>query len=245
MGQNNSTSNISYEGTPINILLSHHVLLKIFQYLSPGELCFDIAPVCKIFATLTSNDILWERFMNEKYKSEKNLKQLYISWVRRQTKLGLEDKVNLFYLSGYTDPITYINHFRFTFYLTGTEHGGKTTLVRTLTHRDPESTSTSTRFEGFSPNCEARVLLFVFSEASKRNEEMIIQQNYKNIHAIMLCFDITDLDSYEKSKTKLTEVSKCVVGGVVMVAVGTKTDSLENQRKVQQSEAKNYFSKLV
>jgi len=244
MGQTNSTSKFIYNGPPLTTLFTPELFLKLFQYLSPGELCFIIIPVCKLFSCLASKDNIWEKFVNEKYKNEKNLKNIYISWVRNQAKLGLENKVNVFHLSGETNPVSLTNQFRFVFYLIGSFTCGKTTLVHSFTGKNVtnESVSAYTTFT-IKEKCDARIILFDFHESDSANEQVLIKSDYKNTHAILICFDLTNAASYERSKETLKEISLRTIGGLAVVAVGTKAD-LVNQHKVHASEPKEYFSKL-
>jgi len=91
--------------------LSSELWIKIFQYLTPIDLCFTVPLVNKLFYQISADNQIWKQFIIQswaentiatnkkrsffikKSSSEKIFKLLYINWMREQVKIAIENKL--------------------------------------------------------------------------------------------------------------------------------------------------------
>ena len=83
-------------------ILPAELWFRCFQFFTPLELCFSVAPTCRFFSQLSSDDALWSHFAHPKWQlgqspvtnsnyitqasSFDTWKSLWLAWIRHQAR---------------------------------------------------------------------------------------------------------------------------------------------------------------
>lgn len=88
-------------------------------------------------------------------------------------------------------------------------------------------------------NCK----LQVWDTAGQDRFKCVVSSFYRGAHGVMICFDITDLDTFRNVDNWLEEIKRYCPENTPIFLVGTKTD-LESRRMVQYPMIKAYAEKM-
>jgi len=112
----------------------------------------------------------------------------------------------------------------------GKYSAGKTCLIDRLVHErflGPTSATVGAAFNAFDvaidPRGSKKLTLGIWDTAGSDRFEALTKMYYKDALAALVCFDLTDADSYERAKTWITRVSESEPN-CILVLVGTKLD---------------------
>jgi len=84
-----------------------------------------------------------------------------------------------------------------------------------------------------------RCKLQVWDTAGQDRFKCIVSSFYRGSHGVMICFDITDFDTFRNVDNWLEEVKRYCPENTPVFLVGTKSD-LQSQRMVSYSTVKTY-----
>jgi len=79
------------------------------------------------------------------------------------------------------------------------------------------------------------IKLQIWDTAGQERFRTITSSYYRGAHAILVCFDLTNRESYDNLKTWTSEIERYCTEGVYFIIVGTKAD-LEDKRELPQKE---------
>lgn len=92
--------------------------------------------------------------------------------------------------------------------------------------------------------CSKKVKLQMWDVAGAERFRAITSTYYRGAHVVMLCYDITDHDSFEHlERLWLPEVRKFGSEGLIISLVGCKSDLSEHRRQVSTEEAQDFALK--
>lgn len=114
---------------------------------------------------------------------------------------------------------------------------GKTSILEQFTNKHFEETYLPTIGIDFNVKTikvddTNKIKLQIWDTCGQERFRALTRSYYRNSHAIVLVYDITDRKSFENSKMWLKEIEKYVDTDVLMVLVGNKTD-LYQRRQIQ------------
>lgn len=87
------------------------------------------------------------------------------------------------------------------------------------------------------------LLLQIWDTAGQERYHSMLPMYYRNTHAAILVFDLTDYKSFVEMKQWVTELRRFVPTYVLMAVVGNKSD-LHEQRKIDTTEAQSYATQI-
>ena len=87
-----------------------------------------------------------------------------------------------------------------------------------------------------------KIKLQIWDTAGQERFRTITTSYYKGAHAILICFDITDRNSFEHIRNWMVDIDKFAKEGVLRVLVGNKCD-LENTRQIRKEEGEEIANK--
>ena len=87
-----------------------------------------------------------------------------------------------------------------------------------------------------------KIKLQIWDTAGQERFRTITTSYYKGAHAILVCFDITDRESFVHIRNWMADIDKFAKEGVLRILVGNKCD-LENSRQVRTEEGKEIANK--
>ncbi|CAK5050325.1 unnamed protein product [Meloidogyne enterolobii] len=82
-----------------------------------------------------------------------------------------------------------------------------------------------------------RIKLQIWDTGGQERFRTITQSYYRSANGIILCYDLTSLESFNSPQKWIDDVAKFAVPNVAKILVGTKADLAEEQRKVEIEEA--------
>lgn len=85
--------------------------------------------------------------------------------------------------------------------------------------------------------------LFIWDTSGQERFKAITKTYYKGINAVIICFDLTNINSYDNVVLWLEEINKEKLVNPVLILVGTKADLVES-RVIPKAEAL-YLAKLL
>ena len=133
----------------------------------------------------------------------------------------------------------------FKFLLVGNSSVGKTSLVRRFCRDDFEENNQSTISVEFMTsvikmdNGGAPVKLQIWDTAGQEQYHSLVKSYYRNAVGVILCFSLTDHDSFEMIEEWYRDVIDSCNPKAVVVLVGNKCD-LKEEKRVTDAEAKNF-----
>ena len=89
---------------------------------------------------------------------------------------------------------------------------------------------------------ERLIKMQIWDTAGHEKFRTITTSYYKNAHAIIILYDITELSSFEHIKNWMIEIDKFGKQGVLKIIAGNKKD-LEEKRQVSKEMAESYAEK--
>ena len=87
-----------------------------------------------------------------------------------------------------------------------------------------------------------KIKLQIWDTAGQERFRTITTSYYKGAHAILICFDITDRESFEHIRNWMADIDKFAKEGVLRILVGNKCD-LEHARQVRKEEGNEIANK--
>ena len=69
-----------------------------------------------------------------------------------------------------------------------------------------------------------KIKLQIWDTAGQERFRTITTSYYKGAHAILICFDITDRESFEHIRNWMADIDKFAKEGVLRILVGNKCD---------------------
>ena len=87
-----------------------------------------------------------------------------------------------------------------------------------------------------------KIKLQIWDTAGQERFRTITTSYYKGAHAILICFDITDRDSFVHVRNWMADIDKFAKEGVLRILVGNKCD-LDNARQVRAEEGTEIANK--
>ena len=87
-----------------------------------------------------------------------------------------------------------------------------------------------------------KIKLQIWDTAGQERFRTITTSYYKGAHAILICFDITDRESFEHIRNWMADIDKFAKEGVLRILVGNKCD-LEHERQVRKEEGNEIANK--
>ena len=87
-----------------------------------------------------------------------------------------------------------------------------------------------------------KIKLQIWDTAGQERFRTITTSYYKGAHAILICFDITDRESFEHIRNWMADIDKFAKDGVLRILVGNKCD-LEQSRQVRKEEGNEIANK--
>ena len=87
-----------------------------------------------------------------------------------------------------------------------------------------------------------KIKLQIWDTAGHEKFRTITTSYYKGAHAIIICFDITDRQSFEHIRNWMADIDKFAKEGVLRILVGNKCD-LEHVRQVRKEEGTEIANK--
>ena len=87
-----------------------------------------------------------------------------------------------------------------------------------------------------------KIKLQIGDTAGQERFRTITTSYYKGAHAILICFDITDRESFEHIRNWMADIDKFAKEGVLRILVGNKCD-LEHERQVRKEEGNEIANK--
>ncbi len=87
-----------------------------------------------------------------------------------------------------------------------------------------------------------KIKLQIWDTAGQERFRTITTSYYKGAHAILICFDITDRESFLHIRNWMADIDKFAKEGVLRILVGNKCD-LEQSRQVRKEEANEIANK--
>ena len=87
-----------------------------------------------------------------------------------------------------------------------------------------------------------KIKLQIWDTAGQERFRTITTSYYKGAHAILICFDITDRESFDHIRNWMADIDKFAKEGVLRILVGNKCD-LENSRQVRKEEGNEIANK--
>lgn len=114
---------------------------------------------------------------------------------------------------------------------------GKTSILDQFTNKHFESSYLSTigiDFNVKTVNVDdtTKIKLQIWDTCGQERFRALTRSYYRNSHAIVVVYDITDRKSFESAKMWLKEMDQHVDSDVLIVLVGNKTD-LYHERQIQ------------
>jgi len=215
------------------VIFADEIWLKIFQYLTPEDLFFCIPLVCKHLYQISKDNAIWVRFGSQDWNSEKNIKAMYLKWVREQVDNHLK-KINpliflqevLHHVKVNKIMISYKN-----FLCVGDGGVGKSSLL--LRYVDDTFTGSYISTIGVDfkiknlqlQEKDLKMKLQIWDTGNGRERyRAITKAYYRGVHAILICFDTTDKKSLDTVKRWYESSISNAVKEVTIVVVGTKCD---------------------
>lgn len=130
--------------------------------------------------------------------------------------------------------------------LVGDTQVGKTCLVSRLTTGVFRGSSAATVGAAFQDHCistdRGTVSMQIWDTAGQEKYRSLAPMYYRNAHAAVLVFDITNTPSYEALEQWASEISEKSSGDIRMFIVGNKCD-LTEQRKITEEDAREFTFK--
>ena len=87
-----------------------------------------------------------------------------------------------------------------------------------------------------------KIKLQIWDTAGQERFRTLTTSYYKGAHAILICFDITDRESFEHIRNWMADIDKFAKEGVLRILVGNKCD-LEHVRQVRKEEGNEIANK--
>ena len=87
-----------------------------------------------------------------------------------------------------------------------------------------------------------KIKLQIWDTAGQERFRTITTSYYKGAHAILICFDITDRESFDHIRNWMADIDKFGKEGVLRILVGNKCD-LEHARQVRKEEGNEIANK--
>ena len=87
-----------------------------------------------------------------------------------------------------------------------------------------------------------KIKLQIWDTAGTERFRTITTSYYKGAHAILICFDITDRESFEHIRNWMADIDKFAKEGVLRILVGNKCD-LEHARQIKKEEGNEIANK--
>ncbi len=87
-----------------------------------------------------------------------------------------------------------------------------------------------------------KIKLQIWDTAGQERFRTITTSYYKGAHAILICFDITDRESFEHIRNWMADIDKFAKEGVLRILVGNKCD-LEHARQIRKEEGNEIANK--
>jgi len=211
------------------VYFADEIWLKIFQYLTPEDLFFCIPLVCKHLYQISKDNAIWVRFGSQDWNSEKNIKAMYLKWVREQVDNYLKNKPSYLSTRGATPHKDY--DLLQKFLCVGDSGVGKSCLLLRYaddTFNDSYMSTIGIDFKIKNLNLQERDLnmkLQIWDTGNSRERyRAITKAYYRGAHAILICFDTTDNKSLDTVKKWYESSISNAVKEVIIVVVGTKCD---------------------
>lgn len=231
------------------VIFADEIWVKIFQYLTLEDLFFCIPNVCKHFYQISKDNAIWEPFGSKDWKNEKNIKAMYLKWVREQVDNHLKNKFNYFTPRGVPprdDKQDY--DLMQKFLVVGDSGVGKSCLLLRYADDTFVSHFISTIGVDFKikklkiQERDLNVKLQIWDTGTGRERfRTITTSYYRNAHAILVCFDTSNNKSLDNVKRWYDSAIANANSEVTIVAVGTKCD-IRNAEVV--NEVENYCKSL-
>ena len=243
--------------------LPPELLVHIFGFLqNPRALC-SLSCVNRAFNELSSDDSLWKPLCSpdweDKNPSPTTWKAKYLDFLRKAVSLyshgpdrtaSRKPQVNsMGFMQKNTDPSLPYD-FMLKIALIGEQRVGKSSLLLRFT----EDTFPETYIPTIGVDSRLRILnvkgtrvnLQVWDSAGQQRHRLVpimLAQFYRQIHAILIVYDVTDRHSFEEVKVWLEEKEKYASKIVVPMLVGNKAD-LTDQRRVESKEGEELAKEL-
>lgn len=137
--------------------------------------------------------------------------------------------------------------FTFKFLLVGNSCVGKTSLVHRFCRDDFDETINSTISVEFMTSIikidQTPIKLQIWDTAGQEQYKALGKAYYRNAVGVILCFSLTDYDSFEKIQDWYTDVKNLCNPHAEIVLVGTKSDLIDEKR-VTDFQIKQFAEKL-
>jgi len=119
----------------------------------------------------------------------------------------------------------------------GDSNVGKTCIIERFIHNTFESTQPTIGACHFNKKFND-VDLDIWDTAGQERFRSMIPMYYKGTKCVIICFDITDVNTFEGAKKWIKEIEQNVKNSIIVI-VGNKCD-LENNRKVPSEMVSNF-----
>ena len=123
---------------------------------------------------------------------------------------------------------------------------GKTCMLVSYTSDKLPTEYVPTIFENYTANVKVdhqNINLSLWDTAGQERFKNVANTYYKGAHSVLLVYDITNPNSFKNLETWINEVDKYADCLLERLLIGNKCD-LEDQRKVSQSQAKEFAKKI-
>eukprot|EP00485_Elphidium_margaritaceum_P021633 CAMPEP_0202712260 /NCGR_PEP_ID=MMETSP1385-20130828/36152_1 /ASSEMBLY_ACC=CAM_ASM_000861 /TAXON_ID=933848 /ORGANISM="Elphidium margaritaceum" /LENGTH=202 /DNA_ID=CAMNT_0049372231 /DNA_START=144 /DNA_END=752 /DNA_ORIENTATION=+ len=88
------------------------------------------------------------------------------------------------------------------------------------------------------------VKLQIWDTAGQEKFKTITSSYYRNAHAVMIVYDVSDRKSYENIEQWLSDIEKFCPSQVCKMIIGNKCDILDSEREVDLASAQNFAENL-
>lgn len=127
--------------------------------------------------------------------------------------------------------------------LIGSSNVGKTSLLMRFADQIYQETYISTigvdfRFRTVIVDGK-KISLQIWDTAGQERFKSIVSSYYHGADGVIICYDITDMDSFEQMENWMGELNSKIDGNVIKLIVGNKADK-EDERLVSESMAEQF-----
>jgi len=229
---------------PTTIIFPNEIWLKIFKFLSPEDLFFTIPITCKLFYQLSSDNSIWKYLAAKEWNSD-NLKQEYLQWVKNEVIKYKKTHSLHWLIKTRTDKSEAYDFLRKLLIIGDAGVGKSCVLIR---YADNEFTDTYITTIGVdfkvktieSEKFSGKVKLQIWDSGNGRERFRTITSGYyRGAHGIIICYDITNKDSFENVKAWLLEIDRYALPDIPKMIIGTKCD-LNETRVIDKETAQGF-----
>jgi len=216
------------------IVFADEIWLKIFQYLTLEDLFFCIPNVNKHFYQISKDNTIWEQFGSKDWNNEKNIKAMYLKWVREQVDNYLKRKHNYLSTRGIPPPLGSIQpdyDFLQKILIVGDIGGGKSSLILRYTENVFHGSYISTIGVDFRlkklkiQEKDLNMKLQIWDTgASRERYRSVPIAFYRGAQAILICYDSTTDNKSLENVNRWYASAIAHARDAIIVAVGTKCD---------------------